>query len=168
MASATVEDLRRDTEEAWAALTRQLAGMEAHLEAAEAPGQWTVRELLCHLLSAPGARPVDFLKTFSDRDLPLSPTQPGQVAVTPERQRMALADFVSELDARRREVFAYLDGLDDAALGRKARIPFLKSIMGTDEITVPVYVRLIFVFHWNDHAGQLAKIRQAAGLPEAG
>jgi hypothetical protein len=22
-------------------------------------------------------------------------------------------------------------------------------------------------YHWNDHAGQLAKIRQAAGLPEA-
>lgn len=168
MASATVEDLRRDTDEAWAALTRQLAGLEAHLEAAEGPGQWTVRELLCHLLSAPGSRPVDFLRTFSDQDLPLGPTQPGQVTVTPERQRMALADFVAELDARRREVFAYLDGLDDVALGRKARIPFLKSVMGTDEIAMPVYVRLIFVFHWNDHAGQLAKIRKAAGLPEAG
>jgi hypothetical protein len=166
MATATVEDLRRDTDEAWAALTRQLTGMEAHLDASEGPGQWTAREILCHLLSAPGSRPVDFLETFSDRELPLSSVEPGQVTVTPERARMALADFVAELDSRRREVFAYLDGLDEASLGKKARVPFLKSIMGTDEIPMPAYVRLIFVFHWNDHAGQLARIRKAAGLPE--
>jgi hypothetical protein len=167
MATAIVEDLRRDTDEAWAALTRQLVGMEAHLDAPEGPGQWTARDVLCHLLSAPGSRPVDFLKTFSDRELPLSPVEPGQTAVTPERRRMALADFVADLDARRREVFAYLDGLDEAALGRKARLPFLKSVMGTDEVPMPAYVRLIFVFHWNDHAGQLAKIRKTLGLPDA-
>jgi hypothetical protein len=30
-----------------------------------------------------------------------------------------------------------------------------------------VYVRAPFDFHWDDHAGQLAKIRKAVGLPEA-
>ena len=40
--------------------------------------------------------------------------------------------------------------------------------MGTDEITIPMFVGAIFGYHWNDHAGQLAKIRKAAGLPDAG
>jgi hypothetical protein len=28
-------------------------------------------------------------------------------------------------------------------------------------------VGALFDYHWNDHAGQLAKIRKAVGLPEA-
>lgn len=39
--------------------------------------------------------------------------------------------------------------------------------MGTDEITVPVFVGAMFDYHWHDHAGQLAKIRAVVGLPIA-
>jgi hypothetical protein len=39
--------------------------------------------------------------------------------------------------------------------------------MGTDEIPIHVYVGALFEQHWNSHAGQLAKIRKAVGLPEA-
>jgi hypothetical protein len=39
--------------------------------------------------------------------------------------------------------------------------------MGIDEIDIPTFVGALFEFHWNDHAGQLAKIRKAAGLPPA-
>jgi hypothetical protein len=41
--------------------------------------------------------------------------------------------------------------------------------MGTDEITLPVYVGAMFDYHWNDHAGQIAEIRKANGCltPEA-
>jgi hypothetical protein len=37
--------------------------------------------------------------------------------------------------------------------------------MGTDEITLPIYIGAMFDFHWNDHAGQIAKIRKANGMP---
>jgi preprotein translocase subunit SecA len=36
--------------------------------------------------------------------------------------------------------------------------------MGTDEITIDMYLGAMFDYHWNDHAGQLEKIRQAVGL----
>ncbi len=71
------------------------------------------------------------------------------------------------LDTQRREVMAYLDGISEAELSRKARIPLFKQIMGTDGVDIPTYVGALFEYHWNDHAGQLAKIRKAAGLPEA-
>jgi len=32
---------------------------------------------------------------------------------------------------------------------------------------MPVYVGAMFDYHWNDHAGQIAKIRKANGLPDA-
>jgi len=77
---------------------------------------------------------------------------------------MTLAQFMAALDAQRSGVLAYLDTLTEADLVRKARIPLFKTFMGTDEIPLPVFVGAMFEYHWNDHASQLAKIRQAIGL----
>lgn len=165
MANAIAEDLRAKSDAAWANLTRLLQGMEPHMDRSDAPGEWTTRQVLAHLLGEPGRRPADFLKKFSDRDLPVSETTPGQSNVTAERQKMSLKQFLDALDAQRREVLTYLEGLSEADLqGRKARIPFLKQFLGTDEIALAMFAGLLFDGHWNDHAGQLAKIRKAVGL----
>jgi len=167
MATTTVNELRTKSDAAAANLGRQLEGVEPYLERAEAPGQWTVREVLCQLLSAPGFDPVALLRTFATTDLPVVEITPGIVAVTPERKGMTLRQFEDALEAQRRQVFAYLETLSDAELQRMARIPLFKQLMGTDEITVPVFVGAMFDYHWNDHAGQIAKIRAVAGLPAA-
>ena len=52
-------------------------------------------------------------------------------------------------------------------LRRKAKVSLFKQFMGTDEIALPVFVGAMFGFHWNDHAGQIAKIRKANGMPDA-
>jgi len=39
--------------------------------------------------------------------------------------------------------------------------------LGTDEVPLPVFVGAMFDRHWAGHTEQLAKIRRAAGLPEA-
>lgn len=168
MAGIVANELKTRADEALANLTRQLQGMEPHMERSDAPGQWTTREVLAHLLFEPGWDLVAFLKKFSERDLPPGEITPGQVAMTDERRKMSLRQFFDALDAQRRAVFAYLETLSDAELQqRKARIPFFKQFMGTDEIPMAVYVTALFDFHWNDHAGQAAKIRKAVGLPEA-
>lgn len=168
MVNATVKELRAKSDAAWGNVTHQLQGMEPYMNRSDAPGEWTTRQVLAHLLGAPGRKPVDFLKKFSDRDLPVSETTPGQTAVSPERQKMTLKQFLDALDSQRREVLAYVEGLPEADLGRrKARIPFLKQFLGTDEIALAMFAGLLFDRHWNEHAGQLAKIRKAVGLPDA-
>jgi hypothetical protein len=167
MATSTVAELRKKADAAWADLTRQLQGMEPHMERADAPGEWTTRQVLAHLLFEAGWKPVPVLSSFASHDLPVIEIKPGLAEVTPERQKMTLKEFRDALDAQRHEVFDYLEGLSDADLQRKARIPLFKQFMGTDEIAIPVYVGAMFAYHWSDHAGQLAKIRKAAGLPEA-
>ena len=167
MANATVTELKKKSEAASANLHRQLKGMEPYLERSDAPGEWTTREVLCHLLSEPGWQPGAMLKTFAERDLPLIEISPGDTFVTPERQKMTLAELADALESQRQELLAYLDGLSEADLQRKARIPLFKQFMGTDEIPIPMFVGAMFDFHWNDHAGQLGRIRQAVGLPEA-
>ncbi|MBI4588980.1 MAG: DinB family protein [Candidatus Rokubacteria bacterium] len=164
MASAIVNELRKKSDAAWVNLTRQLQGMEPHLDRADAPGQWTTRQVLAHLLGESGRSPVDFLRKFSDVDLPVSELTPGQTRVTAERERLTLRQLLDAVDAQRREVFAYLEGLTETELKRRARIPFLKQFRGTDEVTAAEYVGLLYDLHWDDHAGQLAKIRKAVGL----
>ncbi len=168
MASVIVNELRKKTDAAWAHVSRQLQGMEPYLERSDAPGEWTTRQVLAHLLFEPGWDPVALLKTFGDRDLPLVDIKPGEVHLTAERKAMTIRQFLDALDDQRRRVFAHVEGLPEAALQeRKARIPLFKQFMATDEIPMAVYVGALFDVHWNDHAGQLAKIRKAVGLPDA-
>src|SRR4030095_12865401 len=119
----------------------------------------------CLVRSGPACEPVALLRTFATTELPVVEIPVGVTEVTPERQAVTLKDFQGALEAQRRQVFGYLETRSDAELGRLARIPLFKQLMGTDEIAVPVFVGAMFEYHWNDHAGQVAKIRAAAGLP---
>ncbi|HEU5194456.1 MAG TPA: DinB family protein [Methylomirabilota bacterium] len=165
MATQTVRELEAKAEAAWTNLTAQLAGMEPYLERSDAPGEWTAREVLSHLLEADDWKPAAVLANFAERDLPTIEIAPGETYLTPKRRAMTLKQFVDALDAQRRDVFAYLNALTDKDLTRKARIPLFKSFMGTDEIPLPTFVGAMFDYHMNDHAGQIAKIRKAVGLP---
>jgi hypothetical protein len=165
MATQTVRDLEAKSDAAWKNLTAQLAGLEPYLERADAPGEWTAREVLSHLMFRGDWKPAALLASFADQNLPTIDIEPGDNYLTPERRRLKLAQFVAALEAQRREAFEYLRTLSEADLGRKARIPLFKSFMGTDEIPMPMFVGALYDHHLNDHAGQLAKIRKAVGLP---
>ena len=162
-----VSELKKKSDAAAANLARQLQDMEPYLDKSDAPGEWTTRQVLCHLLAAPDWRPVATLKSFATSNLPLIEIAPGEAHVTPERVKMTKAQLLDALEAQRREIFSYLESLGDADLGRKAKIPLFKQFMGTDEIALPVYIGAMLDYHWNDHAGQIAKIRKANGMPAA-
>ena len=163
MASRTAQELRERIDAAWENLSGQIKGMDPHLEHADAPGEWTAREVLSHLLFEPGFDPAKLLGCFAERDYPLVEINPGDTFLDDHRRRLTLAQFYQALDAQRRGVLAYIDGLLERDFERKARIPLFKQFMGTDEITISMYLGALFDYHWNDHAGQLSKIREAAG-----
>lgn len=166
MATATVNGLKAKSDAAWANINKQLQGMEPFLDKSDAPGEWTTRQVICHLLFEPGWDPVALLKSFSTSNLPV--VEITSVSDTSgSRQTASLKQLRDNLDAQRKAIWGYLEGLSDADLKRKARIPLFKELMGNEEVPIPVYVGALFDYHWNDHAGQLAKIRKAAGLPDA-
>src|SRR5262245_59124601 len=165
MANATVNELRKKCDAARDDLGRVLHGMEGHLEQADAPGEWTARQVLCHLLFEPGWKLVALLERFTSSSLPLIEITPGVTSVTPERQRMTLGELTAALDDQRREIFAYLDTLSAQDLERKATIPIFKPLLGTDEVPLPVFVGGMLEYHVRRHIEQLEKIRAAAGLP---
>jgi hypothetical protein len=167
MATATVTGLKAKSDAAWANINRQLQGMEPYLDKSDAPGEWTTRQVICHLLFEQGWDPVAVLKSFSTSNLPVIEINGGLTDTGGPRQTASLKQLLDMLDLQRKAIYGYLEGLSDADLKRKARIPLFKQLMGSEEVPIPVYVGALFDYHWNDHAGQLAKIRKAAGLHEA-
>jgi hypothetical protein len=167
MATATVTGLKAKSDAAWANINKQLQGMEPYLDKSDAPGEWTTRQVLCHLLFEEGWDPVALLKSFSTSNLPVVEIKGGAADTSGSRGSASLKQLLERLDAQRKAIYGYLEGLSDADLKRTARIPLFKELMGNEEVPIPVYVGALFDYHWNDHAGQLAKIRKAAGLPDA-
>ena len=167
MATATVTGLKAKSDAAWGNINKQLQGMEPYLDKSDAPGEWTARQVICHLLFEPGWDPVVLLKSFSTSNLPVVEIKGGAADTSGARATASLKQLLDGLDAQRRAIYGYLEGLSDTDLQRKARIPLFKQLMGNEEVPIPVYVGALFDYHWNDHAGQLAKIRKTAGLPDA-
>jgi len=167
MATATVNGLKAKSDAAWANINKQLQGMEPYLDKSDAPGEWTTRQVICHLLFEPGWDPVALLKSFSASNLPVVEIKGGAADTSGARATASLKQLLDGLDAQRKAIYGYLEGLSDTDLQRKARIPLFKQLMGNEEVPIPVYVGALFDYHWNDHAGQLAKIRKTAGLPDA-
>ena len=167
MATATVNGLKAKSDAAWGNINKQLQGMEPYLDKSDAPGEWTTRQVICHLLFEPGWDPVALLKSFSASNLPVVEIKGGAADTSGARATASLKQLLDGLDAQRKAIYGYLEGLSDTDLQRKARIPLFKQLMGNEEVPIPVYVGALFDYHWNDHAGQLAKIRKTAGLPDA-
>ncbi len=165
MANRNAQDLRRRIDAASENLSRQLQGMDAYMERADAPGEGATREGLSHLLFEPGFDPATTLATFSEHDYPVVLISPGDTFLDEPRRQMTLSQFKDALDTQRRQVLEYIEELEEPAFERrKARIPLFKQFMGTDEITIDMYLGAMFDYHWNDHASQLEKIRRAVGL----
>src|SRR5215831_15285615 len=121
------QDLRRRIDAASENLSRQLQGMDAHMERADAPGEWTTREVLSHLLFEPGFDPAATLATFSERDYPVVEIGAGDTYLDEQRRQMTLSQFKDALDAQRHRVLEYIEGLEEPAFARrKARIPLFK------------------------------------------
>ena len=167
MASQIVNEIKTKSDAAFARLRRQIDGLEAHADRADAPGQWTAREVVAHLVSEPGLDPVAGLKAFAEHNFPTIDVDLGKNRLTPDRKTMSLKQLADALDRQRQQVLAYVSGLSDEDLTRrKARVHVLKALAGTDEVPLQMFAAAILDFHVNDHVGQLAKIRKAVGLPE--
>src|SRR5262249_36856237 len=113
MASKHAQDLRQRIDAAFENLRRQLQGMDAYMERADAPGEWTTREVLSHLLFEEGFDPEATLAAFSERDYPVIELDAGATFLEGPRRQMTLPQFRSALDTQRRRLLGYIDRLEE-------------------------------------------------------
>jgi len=87
MASAAVSELKKKMDAAAENLSRQLQGMEPYLDKSDAPGEWTTRQVLCHLLEDPGWSPVTVLESFTTSSCRSSRSSPATLRSRPSDRR---------------------------------------------------------------------------------
>src|SRR5438128_12384503 len=100
MASKHAQDLRRRIDEASENLSRQLQGMDAHLERADAPGEWPPRAVLSHLLFEPDFDQAPTLAAFSEHDYPVVEIAPGVTFLDAQPRQPTPPHFMSPADAQ--------------------------------------------------------------------
>ena len=120
-----------------------------------AEGEWSVRDVLCHLSGDAQHTFRDDLNRFLEEDTPELGVAPGELYWTPGREGASVQELARSVAAQYREIGAFVGGLTEEQLARPARIAFLEQVRGSDEIKLSEWISLIAEYHLSQHISQL-------------
>jgi uncharacterized damage-inducible protein DinB len=125
-----------------------------------AEGEWSARDVLCHLSGDAEHGFRDDLKRILAEDKPALEITPGDLYWTPEREKMSLKELAKSTADQYRQIGDLVGGLTPEQLARPARIGFLKEVRGSDEVKLGEWISIIVEYHMNAHIGQLQALAQ--------
>ena len=120
-----------------------------------AEGEWSVRDVLCHLSGDAQHTFRDDLNRFLKEDMPELGVVPGEVYTSPERESASIQELARSVAQQYRDIGTFVGGLTDEQLARPARIAFLKQVRGSDEIKLSEWISVIAEYHLSQHISQL-------------
>ena len=141
-----------------------LEGMDYCLDWKPDEQEWSIREVLYHLLDPSQGRTPAALRGILQGTLPELTIIAGQSNLTPEKES-------ADLDALRQEMEAWFNSLEEAlasandSLFSERRITVhLPDRSLTTELTAQQMVGDHFLGHWREHIAQLKNLREQLGL----
>lgn len=152
----TQQALKDKFDEKAATIESAVVGLSEE-QATKAPdeGEWSARDVLCHLSGDARIGFRDDLKRILDEDKPELGVSPGELYWTPEREKMSLKDLAKSTADQYRQIGDLVANLTPEQLDRPARIAFLKDVRGSDEIKMGEWISIIVEYHLNQHISQL-------------
>lgn len=125
-----------------------------------AEGEWSMRDVLCHLSGDATSSFHDDLHRFLNEDVPEFGLTPGELYWTPDREKQSLSDLAKSTAGEYRKIGQFVSSLTPEQLDRVGRIGFLKQVRGSDEIKLGEWISVISEYHLNQHLGQLEALRE--------
>lgn len=159
MESKSTNPLLQEMEKALQVVLTNLEGLDYALDWKEAPEQWSARDIVDHLLGTESSGILYHLERAL-RGEPILPN-PGIVSRSPERRAMDIRALRNALEDTYRKAVHLLQEATPEQWAR--RVPLLHP-QGSQEIDAIGVVRRFFIAHWNDHARQLATLRERLGI----
>jgi uncharacterized damage-inducible protein DinB len=152
----TSASLKDKFDEKASAMESIVAGVSEE-KAAKRPaeGEWSARDVFCHLSGDAEHTFRDDLNRFLAEDMPALDVTPGELFWTADRESATIQELARAVAAQYREIGTFVSGLTDEQLARPARIAFLKEVRGNDEIKLSEWISLIVEYHLGQHLGQL-------------
>jgi uncharacterized damage-inducible protein DinB len=156
VANATLKDKFDEKASAMESIVSGISDEKASRRPAE--GEWSVRDVLCHLSGDAQHTFRDDLNRFLEEEMPELAVTPGELYSTPDRESAPIQELARSVAAQYRDIGTFVGSLTEEQLARPARIAFLKQVRGNDEIKLSEWISLIVEYHLSQHIGQLQRL----------
>ena len=121
--------------------------------------EWSVKEVLSHLSGDGSSDAVSLLDRVIKEDTPQIDIHPGQ-SYYEGRESLPLTELTSRVESTYGGMGAFLSGLSEEQLSRKAQVPLLKETPIGEYPTLGQLAGALINFHLNDHVQQLKNVSQ--------
>jgi hypothetical protein len=128
-------------------------------------GRWSPKQIISHLCGPEGSGHLPTLKAFLERETPEIDIKAEDPFWSGKRSRMSLAELLAEFDQEYARIAAFIEGLSEEQLSRRAHIPMLKNSRLGEYPTLAQWAVGISNYHIGFHIDHMREILQALGLP---
>lgn len=128
-------------------------------------GRWSPKQIISHLCGPEGAGHLPTLKAFLEREKPEIDMRAKDPYWSGKRSRMSLAELLAEFDREYTRIAAFIEGLSEEQLSRRAHIPMLKDSPLGEYPTLAQWAVGLSSYHIGFHIDHMREILQALGLP---
>ena len=145
-------------------LSELLDGMDYCLDWKDSEDEWSIREVVCHLLDTPPGGMASVLKQVLEGRRDEIVIHSSMTNLTPERRSRDLGDLRQDLKELLEHVEASLSAVADSELQTSTAPVHLVRSDVHEERTAGGLVERALLGHWREHLGQINEIRQALGF----
>jgi len=157
MASETAAQLAAGIRAALAELESVCAGVTEDVAGRAPAGRWSPKEILSHLAGPEEGGPKLF-EAFVTEDTPRLDLAPERTHFSEARRAMSFAELTRLMARRFDGLAAYVAGLDEAQLARRAFVPVFKNSPLTDHPTLAAFLGKLGRDHVRMHADHLRQV----------
>lgn len=124
-------------------------------------GRWSPKQIISHLCGVENGGHLPGMKAFVEQDTPELDMKAEDPYWSAKRSGMSLAELLSEFDREYAGIAAFVEGLSEEQLARKAHIPMLKDSPLGEYPTLSQWAFGLASFHIGFHIDHLREILQA-------
>ena len=161
MAGQNGKEIAQTVRTKMAEFKRAFEGIDEESSSQASEGRWSPKQIVSHLCGPEGIGHLPGLRAFLAEDTPLLDLKPENPYWSEGRTKMTLSELLSEFDREYSEIAAFVEGLSEDQLSRKAHIPMLRESSLGEYPTLAQWVIAFSSYHIDFHANHLRKIMQA-------
>ncbi|HEV8574731.1 MAG TPA: DinB family protein, partial [Dehalococcoidia bacterium] len=124
-----------------------------------AEGEWCAKEVLSHVSGEDGSDAVSRYRRILEEDTPLLEIHPG-ISYYEGREKASVGELLARIENQYGELGAFLAGLNEEQLNRKAHVPLLRETPIGEYPTLSQQAMGLIHYHLNDHVNQLGNLSQ--------
>ena len=147
-----------------AELSDLLEGMDYCLDWIPEPTDWSVREVVYHLLDTPPGGVHSVVQGILSGELKEYELWADECNITPERQAKDIAGLREDIDNLFQGLEQALAAATDGDLSGKPVMAHIRSRGIDEQRNVDVLLERGFARHWREHLNQIVELRAALGF----